>query len=150
VVIVYRKMLWNWCTYRRRLSQIWLWIKYEDQIFNHPSSSKHDQGTFLKHKDSFLRFYFLKFFFTFSMTCLTFHSFFYMSNEIILFQILCRFLKFFFFFSLMKLKIVNFIQCEPCFINDSKFLEIWLFETFYIEIGHLDLVKFIHFIHLNT
>ncbi len=75
--------------------------------------------------------------------------FFFMSNEIILFQILHRLLKYL-LFSLMKVRIINFIQCGPCFINGSKFLKIWLFETFYITIMHLVLIIFIHFIHINT
>jgi hypothetical protein len=42
-----------------------------------------------------------------------------MSNEIILFQILYKHLKYL-FFSLIKVKIVKFIQCGPCFINGPK------------------------------
>ncbi len=49
----------------------------------------------------------------------------------------------------MKLKIIKFIQCGPCYINGPKFPKIWLFETFYITLG-LVLVTFIHFIHINT
>jgi hypothetical protein len=62
-------------------------------------------------------------------------TFFLMSNEIILFQILYSHLKYL-LFSLMKVKIVKFIQCGPCSINGQKFLEIWFFGTFYIAIGH--------------
>jgi hypothetical protein len=63
----------------------------------------------LKHKYSLLRFPNSPFFFTFPMTCLIFHLF-SMSNEIILFQILCWPLKYL-FFSLMKVMIIKFIQC---------------------------------------
>jgi len=72
-----------------------------------------------------------------------------MSNEIILVQILYRPLKYL-FFSLMKVKIVKFIQYGPCSINRPKFSKIRLFETSYIIIGHLILVTFIYFIHINT
>jgi hypothetical protein len=41
--------------------------------------------------------------------------FFLMSNEIILFQILCRHLKYL-FFSFIKLRIIKLIQCGPCSI----------------------------------
>jgi hypothetical protein len=47
-------------------------------------------------------------------------TFFFMSNEIILFQISYRPLKYL-LFSLMKVKIVKSIQCGPCFINGPKF-----------------------------
>jgi hypothetical protein len=72
-----------------------------------------------------------------------------MSNEVILFEILYKPLNYL-FFSLMKMKIIRFIQCGPCSINGPKFLEIFFFEIFYITIGHLVLVTFIHFIHINT
>jgi hypothetical protein len=112
------------------------------------SRSKHDWGTLLKHKDSFLRF--LNSFFVHFFHDLSYISFFFfMSNKIVLFQILYRLLRYL-LFSFMKIKIVKFIQCGPCFVNGSKFLRIWLFETFYITIGHLVLVKCIYFIHLNT
>ncbi len=75
--------------------------------------------------------------------------FFLMSNEIILFQILYKHLMCL-FFSLMKVKIIKFIQCGPCFINGPKLSKIWFFETFHITIGHLILVSFIHFIHIST
>jgi hypothetical protein len=58
--------------------------------------------------------------------------FFFMSNKIILFQILYRPLTYL-LFSLMKVRIVNFTQCGPCFISGPKFPEIWKFETFYIQ-----------------
>jgi hypothetical protein len=76
-------------------------------------------------------------------------TFFFMSNEIILFQILHRPLKYLLFW-IMKVKIINFIQCEPCSINCPKFLKIWFFETFNIAIEHLVLVTFIYFIHIST
>jgi len=111
------------------------------------SRSKHDWGTLLKHKDSFLRF--LNSFFVHFFHDLSYISFFFfMSNKIVLFQILYRLLRYL-LFSFMKIKIVKFIQCGPCFINGSQNLRIWLFETFYITIGHLVLVKCIYFIHLN-
>jgi hypothetical protein len=66
-----------------------------------------------------------------------------MSNKIILFQILYKHLEYM-FFSLMKIRIIKFIQCGPCFINGSKLLEISFFEFFYITIGHLV------FFHIDT
>jgi hypothetical protein len=91
----------------------------------------------LKHKHSLLGLPNSPFLFSiFPIICLTFHPFFIMSNEIIFFQILCRLLKYL-FFSLMKVRLIKFIKCEPCSINDPKFIEIWFFETFYIAIGHL-------------
>jgi hypothetical protein len=71
----------------------------------------------------------------------------FMSNEIILFQILYRPLKYL-IFSLMKMRIINFILCRPCFINGPKFSNFWFFESFYITIGQLVIVTFIHFIHI--
>jgi len=53
-------------------------------------------------------------------------------------------------FSLMKIKIIKFIQCEPCSINEYQFLKFSFFETLYIVIGHLILVTFKCFIHINT
>jgi hypothetical protein len=44
----------------------------------------------------------------------------------------------------MKVRIVKFIQCEPCSINGPNFLEISFFEAFYITIKHLVFVTFIH------
>jgi hypothetical protein len=76
-------------------------------------------------------------------------TFFFMSNEIILFQILYKLLKYL-LFSFMKVRIIKFIQCGSCFINDPKILKNWLVETFYITRGHLVLVTFIHFIHIST
>ena len=67
----------------------------------------------------------------------------FMSNEIILFQILYRALKYL-FFSLMKVTIIKFIQCGPCSINNPKYQKYHFFETFYIVIGHLVLVTFMH------
>ncbi len=83
------------------------------------------------------------FFFHFSHDMSYISPFFLMSNEIILFQVLYRPLKYL-LFSLMKMKILKFSQCEPCSINGPKFSKFWLFETFYIIIGHLVLVTFIH------
>jgi hypothetical protein len=54
-----------------------------------------------------------------------------MSNEIILFLFLYRSLKYL-FFSFMKMRIIKFIQCEPCFSNAPIF-----FEFFYSTIMHL-------------
>jgi len=65
------------------------------------------------------------------MICLTFH-FFFMLNEIILFQILCKPLKYL-FFSFMKVKIIKFIQCGPCFINGQKFQEIDFLKFFTLQ-----------------
>jgi hypothetical protein len=77
----------------------------------------------LKHKDSFLRLS-NSFFFHFSHDLSYISSFFFMSSEIILFQILYKFLKYL-LFSLMKVRIIKFIQCGPCFIqmaeNSQKF-----------------------------
>jgi hypothetical protein len=50
----------------------------------------------------------------------------------------------------MKARIIKFIPCGPCFINDPKFLKISLFETFYIAIGHLVVVTLIHFMYIST
>jgi hypothetical protein len=82
------------------------------------------------------------------MTMLDF-PFFLMSNEIILFQILYKYLEYI-FFSLIKVRIIKFIQCEPYSINGPKFLEISNFETFYVAIGHLIFVTFIHFVYIST
>jgi hypothetical protein len=61
-----------------------------------------------------------------------------MSNEINLFQVLCRPLEYL-LFSLMKLK--NRVHpYGPCFTNGPKFLEFSLFETLYIAIRHLVIV----------
>jgi hypothetical protein len=87
-------------------------------------------------------------FFHFSHDMSYISSFFFMSNEIILFQILYRPLKYL-LFSLMKVRIIKFIQCGPYSINGPNFLEIWLL-SFYIMIKHLVLVTFIHFIHIST
>jgi hypothetical protein len=73
-----------------------------------------------------------------------------MSNEINLLQILYGHLKYL-SFSLMNVKIVDFIQCEPCFINGSKFSKfskISVFEILYIAIGHLVLIRLEHFIYI--
>jgi hypothetical protein len=72
-----------------------------------------------------------------------------MSNEIILFQILCRYLKYL-LFSFMKVRIVKFIQCGPYSINGPKFLKFSLFETFYIAIGNLVFVALVHFMYIST
>ncbi len=65
----------------------------------------------LKHMDSLLGLPNSPFFSLFPRLILHFSHFF-MSNEIIVFQFLCRCLKYV-FFSLMKVKIINFIQCGP-------------------------------------
>ncbi len=85
--------------------------------------------------DSFLRIQ-IHLFFHFSDELSYTSPFFLMSNEIILFQILYRHLEYL-SFSLVKVEIVKIIQCGPCSIIGSKFLEISLFEFFYIAIGHL-------------
>jgi hypothetical protein len=72
-----------------------------------------------------------------------------MSNEIILFKILYKHLEYL-FFSLIKIGIIQFIQYGPCFINDPKFLEISLLEFFYIAIGHLVFITFIHYVYIST
>jgi hypothetical protein len=69
-----------------------------------------------------------------------------MLNEIILFQILYKHLEYI-LFSLMKMRIVKFIQCEPCSMNGPKFS---FFEIFYIAIGHLVFVTFMHVTYLST
>jgi hypothetical protein len=97
----------------------------------------------LKHMDSFLRLS-NSFFFHFPHDLSYISSFFLMSNEIILFQILYKHLKYL-FFSFMKVRTVKFIQCWAMFyINGPKFPK----KTFYIVIRHLVLVRFIHFIHI--
>ncbi len=78
----------------------------------------------------------IHFFFHFSHDVLYFTLFLKMSNEIILFQILCRPLKYL-LFSLIEVGIIKFIQCGPCSINGPKFPKNSLFETFYIIIVHL-------------
>jgi hypothetical protein len=50
----------------------------------------------------------------------------------------------------MKIKIIKFIQCGPCFINGLKFQEISFFETFYIVIRHLVFVTLIYFLYIST
>jgi len=72
-----------------------------------------------------------------------------MSNEINFLQILYGHLKYL-SFSLMNVKIVDFIHCEPCFINGSKFSKISAFEILYIAIGHLVLIKLAHFIYISN
>jgi hypothetical protein len=68
-----------------------------------------------------------------------------MSNEINLLQILYGHLKYL-SVSLMNVRIINFIQSEPCFINGSKFSKILFFKILYIAIGHLVLVTLEHYI----
>ncbi len=102
----------------------------------------------LKHKDSLLDSQ-IHLFLHFSHDLFYILPFFLMLNEIILFQILCRPLKYL-LFSLMKVRIVRFIHYGPCSINGLKFSKILFFETFYITIGHLVFVAFIHFIHIST
>ncbi len=102
----------------------------------------------LNHKDSFQGHQNSPFF-HFPHDLFYISPFFFMSNEIILVQILYK-LKKYLLFSLIKVRIIKFIQCKPCLINGLKFLEIWLFEIFYITIRHWVLVKFIHFIHIRT
>jgi hypothetical protein len=53
-------------------------------------------------------------------------------------------------FSLMKIQIIKFIQCEPCSIKEYQSLKFSFFEPLYIVIGHLILVTFKCFIHINT
>jgi hypothetical protein len=77
----------------------------------------------LKHKDSFLGPPKFTFFFIKPMTCFRFPSFFLMSNEINLLQILYKHLNYL-FFSFMKVKIIKFNQCGPCFIDGPKFSKI--------------------------
>jgi len=98
----------------------------------------------LKYKDSFVR---LPNSSLFPWHVLHFTHFF-MSNEIILFQILCRHLKYL-LISLRKVKLAKFIQCGPCSINGPKSQEIWFFETFYNAIRHFFFVTFRPFIHVN-
>jgi len=62
-------------------------------------------------------------FFHFSHDLSYISPFFFMSNEIILFQTLCMFPKYL-LISLMKVKIVKFIQCGACSINGPKFPKI--------------------------
>ncbi len=110
--------------------------------------SKHDCVHPLKHKDSFIGLSNSPFFSFFFMTYFRFPLF-SMSNETILFQILYMPLEYL-FFSIMKVRIVKFIQCRPCFINGPKFSKISLFKFFYIAIGHLVFVTLIHFMYIST
>jgi hypothetical protein len=48
----------------------------------------------------------------------------------------------------MKVKIIKFIQCGPCFINGPKFPRISLLKTLYIAIGGTLKAKVIHFLAL--
>jgi hypothetical protein len=66
--------------------------------------SKHDWGTPFESWESILKTFKFTFFFTFSHDLSYISSFFFMSNEIIFFQILYKLLKYL-FFSLMKVKI---------------------------------------------
>jgi hypothetical protein len=94
--------------------------------------SKHDWGTLFKSWESTPRT--PKFtFFTFPMTCFTFHPFF-MSNEIISFQTLYRHLKYL-LFSLMKVRIIKFIQCGACFTNGPKFPKFDFLKLFTLQLG---------------
>jgi hypothetical protein len=71
-----------------------------------------------------------------------------MSNEIILFQILFKNLEYL-FIPLVKVIIIQFIQCGECYINGPNLSKISFFEKIYIAIGHLIFVTFIHFIYNN-
>jgi len=113
----------------------------------HTLESKHDWGTPLRTLRTFLR-TLIHFFFIFLWFVLDL-SFFFMENEIIVFQILYKHIKYL-LFSLLKVKIIKFIQCGPYFINGPKFPEISFLKTFYITIGHLVFVTFIHFMCINT
>jgi hypothetical protein len=72
-----------------------------------------------------------------------------MSNEINLVQILYGHLKYL-LFSLMNVRIIKFIQSEPCSINGPKFSEILFFEILYITIRHLVFVTLEHFKYVNS
>ncbi len=50
----------------------------------------------------------------------------------------------------MKVKIVKFIQCEPCSKSGPKFPKILVLELSYIAIMHLVFVTFIHFMYIST
>jgi hypothetical protein len=50
----------------------------------------------------------------------------------------------------MKVRVVKYVQCGPCFINGPKFLEMSFFEIFYIAIRHLVFVTLIHFMYIST
>jgi hypothetical protein len=75
-------------------------------------------------------------------------AFFFIWNEIILFQIWYRHLEYL-LFSLMRIRTVKFIQCEPCSLNGPKFPRNSFFEFFHIAIMHLVFVTFIHFMYIS-
>jgi hypothetical protein len=83
------------------------------------------------------------------MTCLNFFFSSLLSNDIILLQFLYKHLEYL-FFPLMKVRIVKFIPHKPHSIDGPKFSKFSFYETFYIMIGHLVFVTFIHFIYINT
>jgi hypothetical protein len=90
--------------------------------------SKQDWGTPFESWESTLRTFKFTFFFTFSHDLSYISSFFFMSNEIILFQILYKLLKYL-FFSLMKVKI-KIYPILAMFYQWSKipkFLTFWNF-----------------------
>jgi len=49
----------------------------------------------------------------------------------------------------MNVKIVKFIQCGPCSINDPKFPKISLFEILYIAIRHIFLITLENVIYIS-
>jgi hypothetical protein len=69
--------------------------------------------------------------------------------EINLLQILYKHLEYI-LFSLMKIKIIKFIHCRPCFINGPKFSKFSFFITLHIIIRHLVLVTLERFIYTNS
>jgi hypothetical protein len=95
----------------------------------------------LKHKDHSEDFQ-IHLFFHFSYDVLNFPFFF--MQFYLFFRILYRPLKFY-FISLMKVKIIKFIKCGPCYINGAIF-----FEIFYIAIKHLNFITLIHFTYIIT
>jgi hypothetical protein len=50
----------------------------------------------------------------------------------------------------MNVRIIKFIQSEPCSINGSKFPKISFFEILYITIRHLVFVALEHFIYVSS
>ncbi len=124
---------WKTCGEEKKWKRLQAWFAYP----------------FWNTKDSFLGLSNSPFFSFFLWFILDFPFSFLMSNEIVLLQILYKHLKYL-IFSLIEVEIIKFNQNGPCSINGPKFLEISLFETFYIAIGHLVFVIFIHLTYINT
>jgi len=102
----------------------------------------------LKHKDSFLGHPNSPFFFIKPMTYLMFPFFFLYQMKLICSKFYIGIESIYCFTSI---RIVKFIECEPCAINGLKFLEILLFGNFiHHNLEHLVLVTLEHFIYIRS